>query len=163
MDYKEIIQQAKKKIFSPIYVLHGEEPYFIDLISDYIEDHALEVSERDFNQTVLYGRDVKHQELIAMAKGFPMMANYQVIIVKEAQNMSDLDGFFETLPGYLENPQKSTILVLCFKYKKLDSRRKYMKTVQSVGVLYESPRVYDNQVPHLGKCFCERRRLQNRR
>lgn len=147
MDYKEIIQQAKKKIFSPIYILHGEEPYFIDLISDYIEDHALEPGERDFNQTVLYGRDVKYPELMALAKGFPMMANYQVIIVKEAQSMSDLDGFFEMLPDYLQNPQKTTILVLCFKYKKLDSRRKYMKAAQTVGVVFETPRVYDNQVP----------------
>jgi len=147
MDYKEIIQQTKKKIFSPIYVLHGEEPYFIDLISDYIEDHALDPAERDFNQTVLYGRDVKWAELIALAKGFPMMANYQVIIVKEAQNIYDIETFFEALSLYLQNPQKTTILVLCVKYKKLDARRKYMKVIQSAGILYEAPRVYDNQVP----------------
>lgn len=148
MDYKEIIQQAKKKIFSPIYVLHGEEPYFIDLISDYIEDHALEPAERDFNQTVLYGRDVKWAELIAMAKGFPMMADYQVIIVKEAQSIRKL----EDLEIYLKAPQKSTILVICHKLKSGDSKgksgkiHKVIALADKIGVLFESKKLYDNQI-----------------
>jgi len=153
MDYKEIIQKVKQKIFSPIYLLNGVEPYFIDLISNYIEDHALDESERDFNQTVVYGRDVKTPEIIALAKGFPMMASHQVIIVKEAQNIQKADDFFEAVADYLKNPQKSTIFVICFKYKKLDARRKYMKAIQTAGIVYESPTVWDNQVPGWVKTF----------
>lgn len=148
MTYKDIIQQVKSKIFYPIYLLHGEEPYFIDLISDYIEDNALDPADRDFNQTVIYGRDVKPSELFAMAKGFPMMANYQVIIVKELQELkAPVDKFYEMLQDYLENPQKSTILVLCHKYKKFDARRKFLKIAQKIGMVYETPKVWDNQVP----------------
>ena len=153
MTYKDIIQQIKSKNFSPIYILHGEEPYFIDLISDYIEDNALDLSERDFNQRVLWGKDVKPAELFAMAKGFPMMANNQVIIVKEAQSITPADKFFEMLQDYLENPQKSTILVLCHKYKKIDARRKFVKVAQNIGVVFETPRVFDDQVSAWVKTF----------
>lgn len=153
MTYKDIIQQIKSKNFAPIYLLHGEEAYFIDLISDYIEDNALDPSERDFNQRVLWGKDVKPSELFAMAKGFPMMANNQVIIVKEAQSVSPADKFFELLQDYLEKPQKSTILVLCHKYKKVDARRKFVKIAQSLGVVFETPRIFDDQVPTWIKTF----------
>jgi DNA polymerase-3 subunit delta len=153
MTYLEILNQIDKKILQPIYFLHGEEPYYIDVISDYIEEHAIDPSERDFNQTVLYGRDVKSNELFALAKGFPMMSNYQVIVVKEAQDIKPTEVFLELLATYLENPVKSTILVFCHKYKKLDSRKKIAKTIQSVGILFESAKIYDNQVPSWIQAF----------
>jgi DNA polymerase-3 subunit delta len=153
MTYTEILNQIDKKILYPIYFLHGEEPYFIDVVSDYIEEHALDVSERDFNQTVVYGKDVKPDELFALAKGFPMMANYQVIIVREAQDIRPQDEFIKQLTEYLEKPVRSTILVFCNKYKKLDSRKKAAKLIQTLGVLFESPKIWDNQIPAWAKTF----------
>ena len=153
MTHTEILSQIDKKILHPIYFLHGEEPYFIDVISDYIEEHALDESERDFNQTVLYGKDIKPNELFALAKGFPMMANYQVIIVREAQDIRPQDEFISQLTDYLENPMRSTILVFCNKYKKLDSRKKAAKLIQTLGVLFESPKIWDNQIPAWVKTF----------
>ncbi len=153
MDSKEIIQQIKNKIYHPVYLLHGEEPYFIDLISDYISENVLEAHEKDFNQTIAYGRDVKPEEIFALAKGFPMMANNQVVIVREAQDIKPPEKVFEMLTDYLENPQKSTLLVFCYKYKKLDGRKKAIKTAQNVGIVFESPKVWDSQVPGLIKTF----------
>lgn len=153
MDYKEIIQQIKNKIYHPIYLLHGEEPYFIDLISDFISENVLASHEKDFNQTIVYGRDVKPEEIFALAKGFPMMANNQVVIIREAQDVKPPEKLFELMSDYLENPQKTTLLVFCFKHKKLDGRRKVVKTAQSIGLLYESAKVWDNQIPALIKTF----------
>ncbi len=143
MNHIEIINNIKKKIFHPIYLLHGEEPFFIDLISDFIENNSLEESERDFNQTVFYGKDVKIDDLIASAKSYPMMSNYQVIIVKEAQNIQKYDE----LNNYAKNPQKTTILVFCYKYKKFDGRKQFFKLVKEKGIEFESPKLYENQIP----------------
>ncbi len=143
MKYTEIIDQVKKKIFHPIYLLHGEEPFYIDLISDFIEENALDDSEKDFNQAILYGKDVTVDDIISQAKRFPMMSNYQVIIVKEAQNIDKLDE----LSTYIQKPQKSTILVLCHKHKKIDGRKQFFKLSKTNGVEFESPKIYENQVP----------------
>src|SRR5690554_632638 len=137
---KSIITDIKNGKTKPIYFLMGEEPYYIDGISKYIEEHVLSEEEKGFNQMVLYGRDVSVDEIISNAKRFPMMAEKQVIIVKEAQ---DLFRTIENLVPYAENPQPTTILVLCYKYKTLDKRKKLAKT----RVIYESKKLYDNQVP----------------
>src|SRR5690625_2234463 len=141
---REIIADLKKGNIKPIYFLHGEEPYFIDVVSDYIEQNILSEEEKEFNQTVLYGRDVTVDEIVSTAKRFPMMAEYQVVIIKEAQDLSrQMNGFAE----YFKNPQTSTILVLCYKYKKADGRKAYTRAAKKSGVLYESKKLYDNQIP----------------
>jgi DNA polymerase-3 subunit delta len=126
-----------------IYFLMGEEPYYIDKLSDYIEQNVLEEEEKGFNQTVLYGRDVTIEDIVATAKRYPMMAERQVVIVKEAQ---DLTRTIDKLESYVENPMLSTVLVFCYKYKTLDKRKKMTKLIDKVGVVYESKKLYDNQV-----------------
>mmetsp|Transcript_14721 Transcript_14721/g.39012 ORF Transcript_14721/g.39012 Transcript_14721/m.39012 type:complete len:313 (-) Transcript_14721:342-1280(-) len=121
----------------------GQETYYIDRISDYIEANVLDESEKGFNQVVMYGRDVSIEEIVASAKRFPMMAERQVLIVKEAQ---DLSRTIEKLTSYVENPQPSTVLVLNYKYKKLDRRKKLYKAVAKNGLIYESKPLYENQV-----------------
>lgn len=142
-EVKNIVATLKKGDIKPIYFLMGEEPYFIDQISDYIEENVLREDEKGFNQMVLYGRDVSVDDIVGNAKRFPMMAERQVIIVKEAQ---DLSRTIEQLTDYAENPQPSTVLVICYKYKKLDKRKKLHKAVAKAGVIYESKRLYENQV-----------------
>lgn len=121
----------------------GEEPYYIDKICQYISDNVLSEDEKGFNQMVLYGRDTSVDEVISNAKRFPMMAEHQVVIVKEAQ---DLSRTIENLTAYVEHPQPTTVLVICYKYKKLDKRKKLYKAVQKNGELFESKKLYDNQV-----------------
>jgi len=122
----------------------GEEVYYIDKISDYIQDNVLSEEEKGFNQMVLYGRDVTIEDIVGHAKRFPMMADKQVVIVKEAQ---DLSRTIDKLVEYAKNPQPSTVLVLCYKYKSLDKRKTVYKTIKKTGLIFESKRLYDNQVP----------------
>lgn len=121
----------------------GEEPYYIDKISEFIENNILDEAEKGFNQMVLYGRDVTIDDIISNSKRFPMMADYQVVIVKEAQ---DLSRTIEKLASYAENPQPTTILVINFKYKKLDKRKALYKTLNKTGFVFESKKLYENQV-----------------
>ncbi|WP_196893132.1 DNA polymerase III subunit delta [Aureivirga marina] len=143
-DVNKIVSDIKNGNTKPIYFLMGEEPYYIDRIAEYIEENVLSEADKGFNQMVLYGRDVSIDEIVSNAKRFPMMAEKQVIIVKEAQ---DLSRTIEQLVPYTENPQESTVLVFCYKYKKLDKRKKLYKSIDKKGVLFESKRLYENQVP----------------
>ncbi|GAA3640559.1 DNA polymerase III subunit delta [Flavivirga jejuensis] len=121
----------------------GEESYYIDKISDFIESTVLAEEERGFNQMVLYGRDVSIEDIVGNAKRYPMMAEYQVVIVKEAQ---DLSRTIEKLASYAENPQPTTVLVVNYKYKKIDKRKSLYKTLKKTGIVYESKKLYENQV-----------------
>jgi len=143
MTFEEIIGNLQKKIYHPIYFLMGEETYFIDKISDYIAEHVLTEAEKGFNQTVLYGKDLEPNTIIANARRFPMMANHQVIIVREAQNIKKI----EDLEPYAKAPLNSTILVINYKYKTLDKRKTFTKLIDQKGVLFESKKIYDNQLP----------------
>ena len=140
---KEIVSDIDNKTPKPIYFLMGEEPYYIDKISQYISDNMLTEDEKGFNQMVLYGKEVNMEEIVSNAKRYPMMAERQVVIVKEAQHLSRT---IESLTAYAENPQPSTVLVFCYKYKKLDKRKKLYKAIQKNGELYESKKLYENQV-----------------
>ncbi len=142
MNMDQILEELRNKIYRPVYFLAGDEPYFIDTISDFIEESVLSDTEKEFNQTVVYGRDTDILSLVSMAKRFPMMANYQVVIVKEAQDILRI----EELQPYVENPLNSTLLVLNYKYKKIDKRKSFFKTVDKKGVLFESKKIYDNQL-----------------
>jgi len=143
MTFEEIIGNLKKKIYHPIYFLMGDETYFIDKISDYISDNVLTDAEKGFNQTILYGKDTEAHNIIANARRFPMMSNYQVIVVREAQNIKKI----EDLESYAKNPLNSTILVLNYKYKTIDKRKTFAKLIDQKGVLFESKKIYDNQLP----------------
>ncbi len=142
-EINQIVSDIKNGSIKPIYFLMGEEPYYIDKISDFIEENILEEEEKGFNQTVMYGRDVAIEDVIGAAKRFPMMAEKQVIIVKEAQELSRT---IEKLTSYANNPQLSTVLVINYKYKKIDKRKALFKAIHKIGLVYESKRLYDNQV-----------------
>jgi len=142
-EVRQIVADIKNGHIKPIYFLSGEETYFIDRIAEFIEDNVLTEAERGFNQAVLYGKDVGIDDIIANAKRYPMMAERQVVIVKEAQHLS---RSIEQLVAYAENPQPSTVLVLCYKYKKLDKRKKLYKAIRGTGVMFESKKLYENQV-----------------
>ena len=139
----KIVNDIKAGNIKPIYFLMGEEPYYIDKLSDYIEKNVLSEEEKGFNQTVLYGRDVSVEDIISTSKRYPMIADRQVVIVKEAQ---DLSRTIDRLESYAENPMLTTVLVICYKYKTLDKRKKTTKLLAKSGVVYESKKLYENQV-----------------
>ena len=139
----KIVNDIKAGNIKPIYFLMGEEPYYIDKLSEYIEKNILSEEEKGFNQTVLYGRDVAIEDVVSTAKRYPMMADRQVVIVKEAQ---DLSRTIDKIESYVEHPMPSTVLVFCYKYKTLDKRKKVTKLLAKNGVVYESKKLYENQV-----------------
>ena len=163
----QILTDLKRKIFKPIYFLSGEEAYYIDMVSDYIEKNVLDESEQEFNQTILYGKEADMNAIISAAKRFPMMSEYQVIIIKEAQNLKEFgkgsgsgdddddsdaptkksSGSANALVAYLQQPQTSTILVFCYKYKTLDKRSTIYKSLQKNHVFLETKKLYDNKIP----------------
>ena len=139
----QIVNDIRKGSIKPIYFLYGEEAYFIDKIADYIGSKVLTEEEKGFNQMMLYGKDVTIEDIVGNAKRYPMMAERQVVIVKEAQHLS---RNIEKLSTYVENPQQTTVLVICYKYKKLDKRKALYKAVKKVGVVFESKKLYENKV-----------------
>jgi DNA polymerase III subunit delta len=141
--YEEIITDLKKRIFKPVYFLAGEEPYYIDLVTDYAENNILTEAEKSFNQLVIYGEDTTVPAIIETARRFPMMASHQVVIIKEAQTVKKI----EDLLIYVEKPMPSTILLINYKYKSIDKRTKFYKALEVHGVYFESARLRDYQVP----------------
>jgi DNA polymerase-3 subunit delta len=142
-DVVKIVSDIQSGNIKPIYFLMGEEPYYIDKISEFIEENILSEEEKGFNQMVLYGRDITIEDIVDNAKRFPMMAERQVVVIKEAQ---DLSRTIENLVPYVDNLQPSTVLVLCYKYKTIDKRKKLYKAIQKVGLIYESKKLYENQI-----------------
>jgi DNA polymerase-3 subunit delta len=143
MTFDKIITELKSKKFAPVYLLMGEEAYYVDKISDYISKNILSEEEKAFNQTVMYGKDYDAAAVINIAKRFPMMSEYQVVIVREAQNLGNIDD----LIYYVSQPLKSTILVLCYKHKKFDKRKKLYKEIDSKGIIFESKKLYEDKIP----------------
>jgi len=142
-EVRQLVTDIKNGKLSPIYFLMGEESYYIDEISKFIESSILTEEEKGFNQMVLYGRDVSVEDIVGQAKRYPMMAEHQVVIVKEAQ---DLSRTIEKLVDYVEQPQPTTILVINYKYKTIDKRKKLYKALKKGGVIFESKKLYDNQI-----------------
>jgi len=138
-----IMRELKAGNFAPVYILMGEESYFIDRICDYIAQNALREEEQDFNQTVVFGSDVTSSQVADMAKRYPMMAERQVVIVKEAQNIKNWDR----LEAYLEKPQPTTVLVICYKNGTIDGRKKIISKAQKVGIVFESRKKRDYELP----------------
>lgn len=147
--FEQIMRDLENKVYAPIYLLHGEEAFFIDEVINYIENNVLEEEFKAFNQTVVYGRDVTAREVADLCRRFSMMGNYQLVIVKEAQDLTANNRKLDELEPYFDNPQESTILVLGFKHKKIDKRKSFYKKLDKSGkgVIMESKKLYDNKVP----------------
>lgn len=143
LTYEEIKRSIVKKEFAPVYFLQGDEPYYIDRLTDLIIENALEDSERDFNQTIVYGPETDVHAVVAASKRYPMMAARQLVVVKEAKGLRNI----EDLQHYLQQPLPSTVLVINYKYAKLDGRKKLSGIVKEKGVLFESKKVYENKIP----------------
>ena len=144
-----VLKDLKAKKYAPVYFLQGEEPYYIDLIADYIEQNVLTDSEKGFNQIILYGKDISLNDILNNAKRYPMMSDKQVVIVKEAQEIQDLKKAeaHTLLENYIKNPLPSTILVICHKYKTIDKRKSLGKTLDKLAILVDTKKLYDNQIP----------------
>ena len=140
---RQIVADLGAGKIKPIYFLHGEEVFYIDKIADFIANNLLTEEERGFNQMTLYGKETSIDEIVSNAKRYPMMAERQVVIVKEAQHLSRT---IEQLASYVENPQPTTVLVVCYKYKKLDKRKKLHKAINLHGLVFEGKKLYENQV-----------------
>ena len=151
--YEEIARDLKNRVYKPVYYLMGEESYYIDRISDYIAQTVLTEEEKEFNQTILYGLETDVATIINTAKRYPMMAEYQVVIVKEAQNVKKM----EELSYYLQKPLASTILVICHKHGVLDKRKKLAAEIDKVGVLFESKKIKDSQLPGFISSYLKRK------
>ena len=149
----DIIKELKTGQYHPIYYLMGEEPYYIDLISGYITDNVLNETEKEFNLTVVYGADVDVATIINAAKRYPMMSEHQVVVVKEAQNIRNM----EELSYYLQKPLLSTILVICHKHGVLDRRKKLAAEIEKSGILFESKKVKDAQLPAFITSYMKRK------
>lgn len=143
ISYESICKEIAERKFSPIYVLMGEEPFFIDQITDLLIENVLAEEERDFNQSIFYGADADAISVINAARRFPMMSEYQLIVVKEAQLMRDI----ELLNAYAKHPLSSTVLVINYKYKTLDRRKSLAAAVEKNGILFESKKIPDYKMP----------------
>jgi DNA polymerase III subunit delta len=156
MQMDELLRDIAARRFQPVYFLHGEEPFFIDRIEAAVEEHALAEAERSFNQTIVYGKDVDHLTLLDNLRRYPMMAERQVVILREAQDMKGL----AELAGYFEQPSPTTVFVVSHKHKKADLRTKLGKALQSKSVvLFESKKLYDNQVADWVATYCKAQKL----
>ena len=154
--YDSIMRDLQAGKYAPVYYLHGEESYYIDKISDYIAEHALQPEERDFNQTVFFGSDVTASQVADAARRYPMMAERQVVIVKEAQNIKQTDA----LEKYMKQPLASTVLVMCHKNGKIDGRkREYVKAIQQAGILFESQKLKEYKLPEFIEGYLKKRQV----
>lgn len=181
MNMKEIDQillDLKRRIFKPVYFLSGEEPYYIDQVSDYVEKQILDESEREFNQFVVYGKDTNLSQILTYAKQFPMMGELVVVVVKEAQNIRELNktsggedenenqtedkepASVQEFLNYLKQPQSSTLLLFCYKYKKIDKRVAIGKALQKHAVFVETKKLYDNQLPDWISVYLQNRKFK---
>lgn len=153
--YEEIVREVKNGVYVPIYFLMGEEDYYIDRISEYIADRVLTEAEKEFNLTILYGADTDIATIINSAKRYPMMSKYQIVMVKEAQNLKNLDE----LTYYLQKPLMSTILVFCYKHGVLDRRKKLAAEIEKAGILFESKKLKDAQLSGFISSYLKRKRV----
>jgi len=151
ISHDQILSDLRQKRYAPVYFLMGEEPYYIDVISDYIQKNVLDEAEKEFDLSILYGKDVDINTVINAAKRYPMMGSHQVLIIKEAQLIKDWDN----LVHYLSNPLKSTILVFCYKYGTPDKRKKWFQEINKVAVVHESTKLRDYEVGSWISKYCK--------
>lgn len=156
MTYEDIAKDIKNGKFSPVYLLMGEEDYYIDRISDYIVEKALDENEKEFNLTIMYGLDTDMASVVNNAKRYPMMSEHQVVVVKEAQNLRS----WEELSFYMQKPLTSTILVFCYKHGTLDRRKKIVAEIEKNGVVFESKKLKENLLPGFITTYMKRRKME---
>jgi DNA polymerase-3 subunit delta len=143
MSFEQVKKDILSRQFKPVYLLMGEEPYYIDELTDMFIDKVLPEEERDFNQTILYGKDTDVASLITLSRGFPMMSEYQLVVLKEAQAMNKL----EELEIYVKNPLPSTVLVINYKNGTLDKRKKLYAEIAKHGVIFQSDKIPEYKIP----------------
>lgn len=156
LTFEAIMRDLKKGHYAPVYVLMGDESYYIDRISDYIQDHVLTPDEQAFNQTVVFGADTNAAKIVDMAMSYPMMATHRVVIVKEAQGLRS----FDRLEKYAEKPLKSTVLVICYKNGTINRRTKFMAAAERNGVVFESKKMKDAQLPGFIKNYLAGKKVE---
>lgn len=155
MTYNQLLQELQQKKYRPVYFLHGKEPYFIDAITEYVEKKVLTEAERAFNQTVVYGKEVDHMALIDTARRYPMGAERQVLILKEAQEMRTL----KELQHYVEKPLDTTLFLIAYKHKRFNFNSKFGKALKKHAVVFESKPIYDNQAPDWIQSYLKGKKL----
>jgi DNA polymerase-3 subunit delta len=155
LSFEDILKQLKNKDYQPVYFLHGKESYYIDVLTDYISEHVLSEGEKAFNYTVFYGKDASHLALLDTARRYPMMAERQVVILKEAQEMRTLSN----LLSYIEKPTSTSLFLICYKHKKFNFNSKFGKALKKAAVVFESKPLYDNQVPDWIVSFLKKKKL----
>ena len=156
ISHRDIVEQVRNREFLPIYLLMGDESYYIDRISEYMADHILPEEERDFNQQIIYcTKETAVGDIVNAARRYPMMAEHQVVIVKEAQNLLKL----EDLSIYAQNPLKTTILVICYKNGSVDRRKKLVSAIEKVGIVYESKKLRDSDLPRFIADYLTRKKV----
>ena len=153
--FEDICRDIINKNFAPVYILMGEEPYFIDKIEELLVQNVLNDTERDFNQMIFYGNDMDVKNIINTARRFPMMSDRQLVIVKEAQNLKNI----ELLSHYVKTPVSSTVFAICHKYKKIDGRKSIVTEAKNTGIVFESKKIYDNKMPGFIVSFMKQRSL----
>jgi DNA polymerase III, delta subunit len=153
--FEEICSDIVNKKFAPVYILMGEEPYFIDKIEELLIQNVLSDTERDFNQMIFYGNDTDVKLIINSAKRFPMMSKYQLVIIREAQNLKNI----ELLSHYFKTPVSSTVFVVCHKYKKIDGRKSVITDAKATGIIFDSKKLYENKMPGFIVSFMKQRSL----
>ena len=153
--YESVMKDLKARKFSPIYILMGDESYYIDLLCEYIMENVLQPEERDFNQIVLFGAETTAAQVVDQCKGYPMMAEHRVVVLKEAQNLRN----FEAIDKYLENPVKSTVFLMTYKNGSIDRRKKLLPLAEKVGVVFESKKLKDYQLPSFIESFLKKRKV----
>lgn len=156
MTYEDIAKDIKNGKFAPVYLLMGEEDYYIDRFSDYIVEKALDENEKEFNLTIMYGLDTDMASVVNNAKRYPMMSEHQVVVVKEAQNLRS----WEELSFYMQKPLTSTILVFCYKHGTLDRRKKIVAEIEKNGVVFESKKLKENLLPGFITTYMKRRKME---
>ena len=155
MKYKDIVLSIKKKDFLPIYFLSGDEKYFIDELIDFFIKSVLEEEEKIFNQVVLYGKDTDIDQIISESKQFPIGAKNRLVVIKEGQNLKNI----EKLESYINNPQLSTVLVISYFNKTIDKRKKFGKNLYNQGFVFESKKLYDNQIPSWIDSYLDKKKI----
>lgn len=155
MTFDEILRDAGRQHFAPVYFLHGEEPYFIDRIERAVTELVLPEAERSFNQTIVYGKDADPRSLLDALRRYPMMSARQLVVLREAQDMKGLND----LEAYMESPMQTTVFVVAYKHKKYDLKTKFGKALAKNALVFESKKLYDNQVPDWVVGYCKSRKL----
>lgn len=159
MDYRDLVSDIKARKFKPVYLLHGEESYYIDKISEFMEDNILTPEQKDFNISIFYGKDSTPTQVMDAAMRFPMFADFNLVIVREAQMMKTKGSEIDKLEPYIQNASATTILVLCYKDGKFDARKKMFKLIKDKGVVFESQSLKDNEVPIFIETFLKRKKV----